>query len=83
MKLDLWLVPHMKSCRNGDVEMIDLGPLAWVPVRLETENVEFDTSCLGTTVETHGVWKVIHKDSQNRIEREGKLMTSIPLFAKK
>jgi hypothetical protein len=54
--------------------MIDRGPLAWAPVRLETENVDFDTGCLGTTVETHSVWEVIHKDSQTRIEREGQLM---------
>ena len=74
MKLVLWLAPHMRSCRKDDAEMNDRGPLAWAPVRLETENVEFDTSCLGPTVETHGVWKVMHKDSQTRIEREGELM---------
>jgi hypothetical protein len=37
------------------------------------ENVEFK-GCLGTAAETHGVWEVIHKDSQTRIERVGKLM---------
>ena len=74
LKLVLWLAPNMRSCRKDDAEMVDRGPLAWAPVRLETENVEFDTCCLGTTVETHGMWKVIHKDSLTRIEREGRLM---------
>jgi hypothetical protein len=41
---------------------------------LITENVEFDTGCLETAADTHGVWEVIHKDSQTRIEREGRLM---------
>ncbi len=74
LKLALWLAPNMRSCRKDDTEMVDRGPLAWAPVRLETENVEFDTCCLGTTVETHGMWKVIHKDSLTQIEREGRLM---------
>ncbi len=48
--------------------MVDRGQLAWAPVWLETENVEFDTCCLGTTAETLGVWEVsrFHKDSQTR-----------------
>ncbi len=74
LKLVLWLAPNMRFCRKEDAEMVDRGPLAWAPVRLETENVEFDTCCLGTTVETQGMWKVIHKDSLTRIEREGRLM---------
>ena len=77
LTLVLWLAPHMRTCRTDNVEMIDRGPLAWTPVRLETENVEFDTSCLETVVETHGEWEVIHKDGLTRIEREGRLMGSI------
>jgi hypothetical protein len=73
MALVLWLAPSIRPCRNVEAEMVDRGPLAWAPVRLETENVEFDTDCLGTAAETHGVWEVIHKDSQTRIEREGRL----------
>ena len=34
----------------------------------------FDKGCLETAAETHGVWEVTHKDSQTRIEREGRLM---------
>jgi ribonuclease HI len=74
MALVLWLAPSIRPCRTVDAEMVDRGPLAWAPVRLETENVEFDTGCLGTAAETHGVWEVTHKDSQTRIEREGRLM---------
>ncbi len=36
--------------------------------------MEFDTSCLGTTVETHEAWAVIHKDSLTQIEREEGLL---------
>ena len=74
MTLVLWLAPSIRSCRNEDAEMVDRGPLAWAPARLATEKVEFDTSSLEATVETHGTWKVIHKDSLTRIEREGRLM---------
>ncbi|MFM9151927.1 MAG: hypothetical protein ACKOPU_06645, partial [Candidatus Planktophila sp.] len=77
MTLVLWLAPSIRSCRNMDAEMVDRGPLAWVPARLETEKVEFDISCLETTVETHGAWVVMHKDSLTRIEREGQLMGTI------
>jgi hypothetical protein len=61
-----------RPCRNLDAEMVDRGPLAWPPVRLETENVEFDTGCLGTAAETNGVREVIHKESQTWIERESR-----------
>jgi hypothetical protein len=74
LKLVLWLAPNMRSCRKDNAEMVDRGQLAWAPVQLETVNVEFDTSCLGTTVEIYGMWEVIHKDSLTRIEREGNLM---------
>jgi hypothetical protein len=61
LTLVLWFAPSIRPCRNVHAEMVDRGQLAWAPVRLETENVEFDTGCLG-------VWGVIHKDSQTRIE---------------
>ena len=44
--LMLWLAPSIRPCRTVDAEMVDRGPLAWAPVRLETENVEFDTGCI-------------------------------------
>ncbi len=69
MTLVLWLAPSLRPCRNVDAEMVDWGPLAWAPVRLELENVEFDTGCLETEEETHREWEVIHKDSQTRIAR--------------
>jgi hypothetical protein len=76
-KLVLWLAPSIRYRRNVDAEMVDRGPggpLAWAPVQLETEYVEIDTDSLGTTAETHGVWEVIHKDSQTWIEQECRLM---------
>ena len=57
---------------------VDRGPLAWAPVRLEAENVEFVTSCPRTTVETHGPGPrgcgKFYKDSLTRIEQEGRVM---------
>jgi hypothetical protein len=61
-----------KSCRDDDA-MVEKGPLTSALVSLSTDRVVFDTSCLGTEVEDHDVWTVIHKDSVTRIEREGNL----------
>ncbi len=56
--------------------MVDRDPLAWAPVTssLSTDGIAFDTSYLGTEVEAHDVWTVIHNDSVTRIEREGNLV---------
>jgi hypothetical protein len=43
----------MRSQGAVDVIMEGRGPLAWVPVRLSTEHVEFDTSSLETEERVH------------------------------
>ncbi len=52
--LTLWLAPSLGSCRDDDAVMADRGPLTWEPVLLCTDNVEFDSSCLGAEVDTPG-----------------------------
>jgi ribonuclease HI len=73
LQLTMWLATSMRSCRDEDAEMApaDRGPLAWVPVRLSVDNIEFDTSCLGTEVNMHGTFKLMTRDSLTRIERDG------------
>jgi hypothetical protein len=50
--------------------MADRGPLAWAPVRLSTEYVEFDTGIMETGVQVHGAFEIISKDGLTRIEKD-------------
>ena len=57
--------------------MADGGPLTWEPVRLNTDRVEFDSSCLGAEVEVHDGWTVTHQDSTTQIQSEGGLRVTV------
>jgi hypothetical protein len=57
--------------------MTDRGLLTLEPVRLCTDNVEFDSSCLGAEVEVHDGRTVTHQDSATKIECEGGLTGTI------
>ncbi len=59
--LTLCLAPSLWSCRDDDAAMADRGPPTWEPVRLSTDSVEFDSSCLGAEVEVHDGWTVTHQ----------------------
>ncbi len=56
----------MRSRRDEDVIMADRGPLAWTPVRLSTEHVEFDTCSMDRDVQVHGGFETISKDGLTR-----------------
>jgi hypothetical protein len=67
--LTLWLATSMRSHRDEDVIMADLSPLAWAPVRLSTEHVEFDTCSMEMDVQVHGAFEIISNDGLTRIDR--------------
>ena len=46
-------------------------------MRLSTESVEFDSSCLGAEVEVHDWWTVTHQDSTTQIKGEGDLRVTV------
>ncbi len=66
MTLTLWLATSMMSRRDEDVIMADRGPLAWAPVLLSTEHVEFDNCSMET--------EIISKDGLTRIEKDRSLI---------
>ncbi len=68
-----------ESCSDEAVAMApaDLDSLAWVPVQLRVDNIEFDTSCLGAAVTMHVPFKLKTKDSLNKIERDGSLIGTV------
>ena len=70
LTLTLWLATSMRSRRDEDVIMANWGPLAWTPVRLSTEHVEFDTCSMETDVQVHGAFEIISKDGLTRIEKD-------------
>ena len=72
--LTMWLAASIRSRRAADVIMDDRGPLAWVPVRLSTEHVEFDTSSLETEEQVHEVFTFTSKDGLTRVERDKNLI---------
>ena len=72
--LTMWLAASIRSRRAADVIMDDRGPLAWVPVRLLTEHVEFDTSSLEMEEQVHGAFTFTSKDGMTRVERDKNLM---------
>jgi hypothetical protein len=72
LALTLWLAPSLWSCRDGDAAMADRVPLTWEPVRLCTDNVEFDSSCLGAEVEVHDGWTVTGTNQDSAIQIEGR-----------
>jgi hypothetical protein len=74
LALTLWLATSMSSRRDEDVIMADRGPLAWAPVRLSTQHVEFDTCSMKTDVEVHGAFEIISKDGLTRIEKDKNLI---------
>ncbi len=51
--------------------LVDHGPLTWAPVRLSVDNIEFDTSSLGTAVRMHRTFTATTGDSVTRIEKNG------------
>ncbi len=55
----------------------DRGPLTWVPVRLNVDNIEFDTSSLGAEVRMHGTFQATMRDSLTRIERDGSWICTV------
>ncbi len=77
LALTLWLAPGLWSCRDDDAAMADRGPLTWKPVRLSTDRLEFDSSCLGAEVEVHDGWTVTHQDSTTHIKGEGDLRVTV------
>ena len=74
LALTLWLATSMRSRRDEDAIMADRGPLAWAPVRLSTQHVEFDTCSMKTDVEVHGAFEIISKDGLTRIEKDKNLI---------
>ncbi len=46
-------------------------------LRVSTDRVEFDSSCLGAEVEVHDGWTVTHQDSTSQIKGEGELKGTI------
>jgi hypothetical protein len=46
--------------------MADRGPLAWAPVRLSTEHVEFDTRSLETEEQVHETFTFTSRDGLTR-----------------
>ncbi len=54
--------------------MADWGPLAWAPVRLSTEHVEFNTCSMETDVQVHWAFEIISKDGLTRIEKDRSLI---------
>jgi hypothetical protein len=46
-------------------------------VRLSTDRVEFDSSCLGAEVEVHDGWSVTHQDSTTQIKGQGDLRVTV------
>jgi hypothetical protein len=79
LRLTMWLATSVRSCSDEVVAMVpaDRGPLAWAPIRLSVDNIEFDTSCLVTEVTMHGAFKLTTKDSLTRIERDDSLIGTI------
>jgi len=77
LALTLWLAPSLWSCQDDDAPMADGGPLTWEPVRLSTDRVEFDSTCLGAEVEVHDGWTVTHQDSTTQIKGEGDLRVTV------
>ena len=79
LRLTMWLATSVRSCSDEAVAMapVDRGPLAWAPVRLSVDNIEFDTSCLGAAVTMHGPFKLTTKDSLTKIERDGSLIGTV------
>jgi hypothetical protein len=77
LALTLWLGPSLGPCRDDDAGMADRGPLTWEHVRLCTDHVQFDSSCLGAEVEVHDGWTVTHQDSTTQIEGKGNLKGTI------
>ena len=49
LRLTMWLAMSMRSCQHDDVAMVpaDRGPFTWATVRLNVDNIEFNTSSLG------------------------------------
>ncbi len=72
LQLTMWLATSVRSCSDEAVAMaqVDRGPLAWAPVWLSVDNIEFDTSCLGAAVTMHCPFKLTTKDSLTKIERD-------------
>jgi hypothetical protein len=79
LRLTMWLATSVRSCSDEAVAMapVDRGPLAWAPVRLSVDNIEFDTSCLCAAVTMHGPFKLTTKDSLTKIERDGSLIGTV------
>ncbi len=74
LTLTLWLATSMRSRRDEDVIMPDRDPLAWAPVRMSTEHLEFDTCSTETDVQVHGASEIISKDGITRIEKDRSLI---------
>jgi hypothetical protein len=74
LRLTMWLATSMRSCQHDDGVPADRGPLTWAPVRLNVDNIVFDTSSLGAEVRMHGNFQVTTRDSLTRIERHGSWM---------
>jgi len=77
LSLSLWLAPTVSTRRLEDVEMLDNNPLQWVPVHLNTEKVEFDTSALEAIVRTHGQYTVTIADGLAKIEIAGQPSSTV------
>jgi hypothetical protein len=57
LRLTMWLATSMRSCQHDGVPA-DRGPLTWAPVRLNVDNIVFDTSSLGAELRMHGNFQV-------------------------
>ena len=72
--LTMWLAASVRTCGTADVIMADRSPLAWAPVRLSTEHVEFDNSSLETEEQVCEAFTFTSKDGLTRVERDKNLI---------
>ena len=75
LRLTLWLAPSIRDARAEVTRQVDRGPLTWAPVRLNiSSNVQFDDSCLDAEVQVCAAYRLISRDRQTKIERDGTLI---------
>ena len=74
LRLTLWLATSIRDSRAEIKQQVDQGPLTWAPVRLHVSNVQFDESCLDAEVQVCAAYRLVTRDRQTKIERDGSLI---------